>query len=65
MTPVERCQRCQRPASHAVALDAATLVLCRHHAEQLADAVAGDPVVTIGRRRVRVEAPMLTAGVRR
>lgn len=67
MSGPERCQRCPRPATHAVGAETFTLRLCRHHAEQLVDALAVEPTVTVGRRTLRLAPPMLDArtGVRR
>ncbi len=59
-----RCCRCPRPATHAVAVEAGVLRLCRRHAEQVAEAVNLDPVVVVGRRRARLDAPVLDGGRR-
>ena len=61
MTAAPKCLRCFRERTHAMAVDAGTLVLCRRQAEQLATALAADPVVKVGRRWVRLEVPRLEA----
>ncbi len=49
--------RCQRDATHAMYVAAGTITLCRRHAEQVAAALADNPVVVVGRCiEVEVEA---------
>lgn len=62
MTPVPRCSRCHRPATNAVAVEGYVITTCSRHAHELAERLADDARVMVGRRQVRLDAPALERG---
>ncbi len=64
MTRPPTCRRCRRSATFGLACEAGVVMLCDRHRGELAERLAADPRVRVGRREVRLTAPELE-GVRR